>query len=473
MSDAIIYPSINLFLYDLKTGLGQNTQQLNQNRRQFWQKIYGNLAEADFEQKYAQLQYPQTSDTDVIPLLNTQNAIEEFPSPLDGWYYPLQLGDTYALQVNYSGKRNANYQFNDDPQDLKDKPFFHLKQDLIQRLSQQTGTIGQTWLLWGQLTTPKTDTEIKEIAQDCYTQILSKYNWTRDIIGTGNLNGATLFELWYRPANPGLSPAKFWQNYRQESHHILIWLFPHDSTPNAMRTQVQATYYDWLHLFQYRHKIVWSYYQSQAQISRLKQEYVDIQPAIQNIQHITEQCQKNQVSLGQLQKTMKDHLINLSDYAIALNALQNQSRTLTINLENYQYRLKDMKRKYPGSQLNNLEQFSSELYAQKYQRQVASDCENFQPGLTLLENLNSTLQGIIDLEQTKSDRALDNTIALVGIALAISGLTATAISVQQPQPKSYTDISFLSSPIFIWSFGLSAPFVIALFYRLIAHLWRR
>ncbi len=119
-----------------------------------------------------------------------------------------------------------------------------------------------------------------------------------------------------------------------------------------------------------------------------------------------------------------------------------------------------------------LEEFSSELYAQKYQRQVASDCENFQPGLTLLENLNSTLQGIIDVEQTKSDRALDNTIALAGIGLAISGLTATAISVQQPQPKSYKDVSFLSSPLFFWSLLFSSPFLFALLFRLIAH-WRR
>ncbi|MEQ8957541.1 MAG: hypothetical protein RLP02_06395, partial [Coleofasciculus sp. C2-GNP5-27] len=265
----------------------------------------------------------------------------------------------------------------------------------------------------------------------------------------------------------------FWQFYRQESYHLFIWLFPHDSSPDAMRTQVQATYYDGLRLFQYRHKIVWSYYQSQAQKSDLKGKYEDIQPAIHKIQQMTEQCEKNRIRLGHLQKTMKKHLINLSQYAIALNALQNQSRTLTINLENYQYRLQSMQKKYPTSDLTVLEEFSSELYAQKYQRQVASDCENFQPGLTLLENLNSTLQGIINVEQTKSDRALNNTIALAGIVLGISGLTATAISVQQPQPKSYTDVSFVSSPIFIWSLGLSAPFLIALLYRLIAHLWRR
>ncbi|MEQ8385852.1 MAG: hypothetical protein RH949_26190 [Coleofasciculus sp. A1-SPW-01] len=471
MSDAIIYPSIDLFLYDLKEGLGQDAKQIDQNRRRFWQKVYGDLDETSFEETYRKLSSTHTLDSGIIPLLETRRR--DFPDPFDGYYEPLQLNDTYALHVDYSGKLDANGQANDDPQPLHNKPFFHLKQDLIQRLSQQTGTIGQTWLLWGQLTTPKTDTEIEEIAKDCYTQILSNYNWNRDIIGKGQLNNATLFELWYRPPNPGLSSTDFWQFYRQESYHLLIWLFPHDSNPDAMRTQVQATYYDWLRLFQYRHKIVWSYYQSQDQKSDLKQKYIDIQPTIQEIPQMTQDCEKNRIRLGNLQKTLKDNLINLSKYTLALNALQNQSRTLTINLENYHYRLQSMQKKYPRSDLTVLEEFSSELYAQKYQRQVASDCENFQPGLTLLENLNSTLQGIINVEQTKSDRALNNTIALAGIVLGISGLTATAISVQQPQPKSYTDVSFLSSPIFIWSLGLSAPFLIALLYRLIAHLWRR
>ncbi|MEQ9550779.1 MAG: hypothetical protein RIM23_14320 [Coleofasciculus sp. G3-WIS-01] len=33
MSDSIIYPSIDLFLYDLKEGLGQDANQIDQNRR--------------------------------------------------------------------------------------------------------------------------------------------------------------------------------------------------------------------------------------------------------------------------------------------------------------------------------------------------------------------------------------------------------------------------------------------------------
>ena len=38
--NSLIYPTIDLFLYDLKAGLGQDEEQIQSNREQFWQKIY-------------------------------------------------------------------------------------------------------------------------------------------------------------------------------------------------------------------------------------------------------------------------------------------------------------------------------------------------------------------------------------------------------------------------------------------------
>ncbi len=172
------------------------------------------------------------------------------------------------------------------------------------------------------------------------------------------------------------------------------------------------------------------------------------------------------MKLNQLQKILTDNLINLSDYTIALNYFENQSRTIQINLDNYKFRLTEMIKKYPGNDLEFLKNFSeSEIYAQKYQRQLEADYANLSPGLTLLQNLNSSIQGIIELERTKSDRALDNTIALTGVALAITGLTATVATAHNPPPKSYTDFSFLLSPAFVLSIAISTPFLILLTVR--------
>ncbi|MUG92357.1 hypothetical protein F7734_07770 [Scytonema sp. UIC 10036] len=465
MSDKIIYPSIDLFLYDLKDGLGQDELKIDQNCRDFCHKIYNALDEESFEEKYKQIQKHKNTDADVIELLETRR--KEFQSPLDGYYYPLKLGDTYALQVDYSGKEDANGRPNDSEQELDDEPFLKLKQEIEKQISYEVGTLGQTWLAWGKLTEKKSDSEIEKIAKNCYIQLVKNYNWDRDFIGKGQWFGGTIFELWYCPENVGLTGKEFWEKFRRENHHVLIWLFPDDQSPDEMRQKLNSVYYDLLRLFQYRHKVVWSYYQSRHQKYLLKKEYIEIQPSINLTSYLSRQLQTNKLKLNQLQKILTDNLINLADYTIALNYLENQRRTIKVNLGNYKYRLDAMLKKYPGSNLDCLKFFSdSDIYAQKYQRQIEADYENLSPGFTLLENLNSTIQGIINLEQTKSDRALDNTIAIASVGLAISGLTATVATAHNPPPKSYTDLSFLLSPAFVLSIAFSAPFLIALLVRL-------
>lgn len=159
MSDTIIYPSIDLFLYDLKDGLGQDQQQTDSKCQQFCQKIYGELDAASL-QEFEKIKKFKNTDAEVIELLDTKT--KSFPSPLDGYYYPLQLNDSYALLVDYSGKLDANGKANDQKQNLDDA-FKHLKQEIAQRLAHQTVTIGQTWLAWGQLTSNKTDAEIEKL----------------------------------------------------------------------------------------------------------------------------------------------------------------------------------------------------------------------------------------------------------------------------------------------------------------------
>lgn len=39
-SPQLIYPTVDLFLYDLADGLGQNNEEIQGNRRRFWQRIY-------------------------------------------------------------------------------------------------------------------------------------------------------------------------------------------------------------------------------------------------------------------------------------------------------------------------------------------------------------------------------------------------------------------------------------------------
>lgn len=209
-----------------------------------------------------------------------------------------------------------------------------------------------------------------------------------------------------------------------------------------MREKVKKSYQDFLRLFEYRHKIVWSYYQSRSLITKLKNECIEIQPSIQQIKQLPQQLKTNQLNISHLQETLTNNLINLGDYTTALSDLEHQKYTMQVNIENYKDRLNDIQKKDANSDLEVLKIFNeSGSYAKKYQRQITADHTNLSPRLTLLQNLNSTIQGIIDLEQTKSDRTLNTTIALAGIGLATSQVASAVILTQEkPNPEfSFTD----------------------------------
>lgn len=130
-----------------------------------------------------------------------------------------------------------------------------------------------------------------------------------------------------------------------------------------------------------------------------------------------------------------------------------------------------MIRKYTDSDLDFLKFFSEhEIYAKKYQRQIEADYANLSPGLTLLQNLNSTIQGIIDLEQTKTDcaprtsradRTLNTTIALAGIGLATSQI-ASAVIVTQDTPNPQVSFAYRTQA-FVGSLGIGAIAVVIAF----------
>ena len=148
----LIYPNLNLFLYDVCSGLGEQRERLQDNRLRFWSRIKPELNSAcqtlhdinhKRNKKKAELEEKQKSNTfNQAELLDLQEQIDrlnstaidlkekidiqleefagwedrgrdlqllgdaiDFPSPLDGYYDPVQLGDTYGLLVNYSGKK--------------------------------------------------------------------------------------------------------------------------------------------------------------------------------------------------------------------------------------------------------------------------------------------------------------------------------------------------------------------------------
>jgi acetolactate synthase small subunit len=421
----LIYPTVDLFVYDLADGIGQNDDKISQNRVQFWQKIYGDkISESQLEN----LKQAETETAEYIELLGDKK-FAAFESPLDGYAYPVKIGDTYAAQFDLSGKREPDADKRFAPKEIDDLEW--LKQQVICRVN-PPATIGQSWLVWGQLTAD--DQDALAMAKDCYSklELFPNPKWERDLKAEGkflNLN-ANFYELWLPPGDRG----KIEQNY-----HVLICLFPYNGGQaiGDISKTVAKLYVHLMRLFAFRNKVIWAYTQSR----QLKADLKDASRTIQDIvKQLPEQVNAPKVDLKELQQSLVNSLTIFSAYANYISRLEEQENTIKTNLKNHKRRLETI-----GKDMgNDAEAFKfmasfSDFAKEKYVWQVAADNRSLTAGLRLLENAIQTIEGIIEIERAKSDRTLNLTIGAVGVGIATSGVYASTYASQIKSPASPTN----------------------------------
>ena len=232
MRESVIYPTVNLYLYDLLQGLGESSTNSNgsvappnDRATKFYRKIYGN----GVDKELARLRSRERANSHFTELIFPERY-EPFGEFIDGYYYPVQLDDTYALLVDYSGKLRGDKTANFAPQYLDaTKPFSDHHKKIVDRLHGETCTLGQTWILRATLTSP--DQKPEAIARICYEQTFPntdpdiRWDWDTDILGHGKLLGGDLYELWRYPRTIDDALTAI-----GSSQHVLIWLFPHTET---------------------------------------------------------------------------------------------------------------------------------------------------------------------------------------------------------------------------------------------------
>ena len=417
----LIYPTVDLFVYDLADGIGQNEDNISQNRELFLQKIYGDNISALQREQFKQA---ETETSDYIELLSDPN-IAEFEPPLDGYAYPVKLGDTYAAQFDFSGNREL-----DEDKQLAPKEIDcleSLKQEVISRIINSPATIGQSWFISGQLTAD--DQDALATAKNCYSKLNLFPNavWNRDLQTEGQFLGANFYELWQPPGDNG----KISQN-----HHVLICLFPYNSGQSilVLSKTFDEFYTHLIRLFAYRNKVIWAYTQSRKLKVSLKDSSGEIQ---QFVNRLLGQVNASKVDLKELQKDLVYFLRISSAYASNISGLEQQENTIKTNLRNYQIRLKTISQKMgiDGKDFKFMGKFS--IFAKdKYVWQVAADSRSLSGGLRLLENAIQTIEGIIEIERAKSDRTLNVTIGSVGAGMATSGVVASTYASQINSPAS-------------------------------------
>ncbi|MEZ2226383.1 MAG: hypothetical protein ACBR12_20310 [Microcoleus sp.] len=436
----LIYPTVDLFVYDLADGIGQNEDKISQNRQNFWQKIYRDKISAP---QLENLKQAETETADYIELLGDKK-FAAFESPLDGYAYPVKIGDTYAAQFDLSGKIESDKQKTFEPKEIDCLEW--LKQQVISRIN-PPATIGQSWLVWGQLTAD--DQDALETAKNCYSKLnlFPNSKWERDLKAEGKFLGADFYELWLPPGDRG----NIGQNY-----HVLICLFPYNNGQSIgdISKTVAKLYVHLMRLFAFRNKVIWAYTQSR----QLKADLKDASRTIQNIvKQLPEQVNAPKVDLKELQQSLVNSLTIFSVYANYISRLEEQENTIKTNLKNYKRRLETI-----GNDMgSDAEAFKfmasfSDFAKEKYVWQAAADNRSLSAGLRLLENAIQTIEGIIEIERAKSDRTLNVTIGAVGVGIATSGVYASVYAGQIAPPKNPMDVNTVFWSSIGWGFLFSA-----------------
>lgn len=455
MKEPLQYTTLDLFLYDLADSIDWQDSEIEASRLNFWQKVYGKDID---NARLNQLASMENSSSNYIELLSDGNTCRLlFESPLNGYYYPVRLGDTYVLQIDYSGKFSSIDPDWESLSTLERLP--KIKEVILEKTNNIPATLGKNWLLWGQLTSDSLDVET--IAIDCSRVTFSAEKL--DFKRTGRYQNASVFEFKTYDNTP---------DDLSHSQYCLIILFDPTQTKEEIKRAINGICRDLIYLFCYRNKILWVYENSR----QLKQALKKTLPTVQRlIDSISRSIATSRADLKQLQQNLADALSISHAYQTNLSYLQENLNNLEINTENYRKRLKIMTQKDANADLQFLTNFY-EFARAKYITQIQSDIGSLDAGNQPLNNTISTIQGIIEIEKTKNERTLNKTIAIVSAGIGTAGISATTFSKSQEiviawlplAPKQPIPVSY-----YWYSFALafSLSVVIGVFFAFLMFLF--
>ena len=423
MSD-VFYPTVNLFLYDLRDGLGEENEDLKQRQEAFASRLpKGNrplLQQRDREVEGVEYEELLGSRGKV----RFEQVSQEYL--LKGYYYPVRLGDSYALLLDCSVEHRLGDAERGRIEACPVSAFTILKAELETRLAGQASTIGQVWMLSAQIAEFAPD-RAEEVAREICRQVPElQLDWDLHYQGQDHFLGGMLFEFWHYRQMPLSSLHAGKGSVReihqlQENHCAMIALYPDRGS-----ARVASTFdFDWLRLFFYRSKILWSYGQSRYLKKKLAEDFIAVQKYIEAFNQVN---QRHRLNLKYLQQILIESQKTLTSYAIHLRYMSMLLQTMETNLLNYRRRL-DRIQSRPiefGSlnQIDCLKKFG-DLVQDRYCLQVKSDYESLSPGLMLSQDLIAAIRGVAEIDQAKRDRTFQNTLAIVGLGLAAAALTAT------------------------------------------------
>ncbi|MBH8553522.1 hypothetical protein I8751_14310 [Nostocaceae cyanobacterium CENA357] len=417
----IQYPTLDLFIYNIIEGSGNSKIY-----QDYWLSLPDKLKDKDFSNKI------NDADAERLDFWNT------ISTAVDGCYSQVKFDDTNCLRFSCSLDRQIELTaLASTFVQLKDLSILPQVENLTLGRFSKNGYLGQTWIISG-WTVPDNSLIDEITVQDIYKSLITQAHQYQQ---KGEFLGATVWEMWRGEER--------WEGIEKDSHVMLIFY------PEEAKFAAASQYYNaWRYLFYCKHKILWSYEQGRTLKLRLLQQFKD---------SLTDTNILSKKDLQELKEELQININSLSKYVQNINLLPIQQHTVEVNLKNYDKQCQ----KYLFNE-QFLKEFSN-IVKNKYQVQLEKDYLSLNPGLAILENVTTTIRGMVEIEQAKRDRNLNNTVAIAGVGLATSQIASSIILAQEPPPQ---DLPFFQTTAFWWSLatGLVANLIlwsILRLYRLI------
>ncbi len=417
----LIYPTLDLYLYDLRNGLGQDPKELTDNQIFFANKLPRTIRESVFEKNPA-------FEAEIVELLGHDKQIELFYScthNYKGYFYPVRLNNIYGLLLGCSVSNESSAH----PPDC----LTHLKGIIRRKLKSQTATIGQTWMISGFLPTDVVTTPeaIKNTAKSWYKALqLTDADEERDLQGESDFFGGKLFEFsHYRLMLSEKSEKLVEESTSLEklhsNNHVMIAIYPDRDTAEKAASLLIT---EWIQLFGYRNKILWAYAQSRKLKQQIAIKFVCIQKHVKEFQPKV----RKQLSLKALEEYLMEAEKISFEYTNDLRYFEYQKSTIEINIYNYEQQIEKIRIQSHLSatkttKLKLLDNFSRDVN-NRYLKQLKHDHTNFKTGLKLLNEPIDLIRAIVEVRQAEQEWKFQQGITYVGWGFAAGSLVATISS---------------------------------------------
>jgi hypothetical protein len=433
----IYAPNIHLFAFQLYKGASVNTNSLTKQDIQLWHSanyIVKNTLEHDLqltqrivdianEPKGLRVELIKPSEVKQDDYsINFAGKITDQNQDIliKGFVYPIRIYDSYAFWLNLRrSEKEADNQTLTEDVDVSLLSQFNPQNCLS--LIPDKYFLGQTLLItaWITLEDKQNKTNYYDIAQECLTAIFSNTNNKPEFNRQGKLFDSPIFEY-------GLFSQL--ENYQ----HVIIWLF---DNPQADE-KLNQCYQELFDLFFFRSKVVKAFQDSRIIYQKIAAAYDEIENTIENIKLTTAYDEITIEILNQLTGKLKELPQESLKYTRLLRNLKDYQNTIDINRNNYQEKLRQIKAATQDDNLSILEKFYYQD-CERFYKQINADIGYFEQGTNLLEQATASIRGIVEIEQTKRDRSLNNTVQILGIGLGggaiVSGVVTQHIDkINQP-----------------------------------------